>query len=346
MDFDSAGENLRQEFSFSEQTIDTLLDRQLWINLCPHLHIDDNFRHLREETKKSNADLECLGDSLNDKGYFRLTPEQLSIPLGVTELLAIGVKRLVAYGYKANFILMYDEAWFVGDIIGNQLIESSGNRPIGDWFCFYVDPSNVESYMPGAPHRDRPTADEHSFRQNGAPKYCSAWLALTDATPENSCLYFLPKPDDTGYYVAGDDMVGILPTPASWQRIVAQPLLSGGLVAFSHRLLHWGSMPLVSTVISPSRPRIALSLAYADPSFELSYFDHEINLPYPEIGLRLGLVAGQQIQYEHLSPLDKGGIAIFRRIFYSQKKYFAESYFDKITSAVQFLEFKRKQKIK
>jgi len=100
------------------------------------------------------------------------------------------------------------------------------------------------------------------------------------------------------------------------QRIVCQPLPQGALLVFSHRLLHWGSipvpMPVPVPVPLPTRPyaagrgprvRIAFSCAYADPSFEQPYLvaAHALR-PRPPLGLRLALVSGQTIQYAHLSP--------------------------------------------
>jgi hypothetical protein len=54
-----------------------------------------------------------------------------------------------------------------------------------------------------SPHRDRPATGPDSFREDGTPRYLTAWVALTDATPETSCLYVLPAPQDEGYYASG-----------------------------------------------------------------------------------------------------------------------------------------------
>jgi hypothetical protein len=65
------------------------------------------------------------------------------------------------------------------------------------------------------------------------------------------------------------------------QRIIAQPVDCGSVLLFSHRVLHWGSAPFPpppgcsGTTIAPPPPRIALSLAYADPDFEVPYLRAE-----------------------------------------------------------------------
>ena len=100
----------------------------------------------------------------------------------------MGVRRLIAHGYPPTMVLMYDEAWLVGEKIRAVLEPASGNSPCGDWYIFHVDPHDSNShYSPGPPHRDRPAADESSFRPAATagggplvPKYCSVWMALTE----------------------------------------------------------------------------------------------------------------------------------------------------------------------
>ena len=119
------------------------------------------------------------------------------------------------------------------------------------------------------------------------PKYCSVWMALTDATPENSCLYVVPRTADSGYHGCGDAI-----EPYNVQNIVCQPILQGGLIVFSHRLLHWGSNPLAAavavTVTPPVLPlgvpikriRIAFSCAFADQTYEVRVTPLSLLLTY------------------------------------------------------------------
>ena len=87
----------------------------------------------------------------------------------------------------------------------------------------------------------------------GQAKYVTLWLALTDATPENSCLYVIPRRYDPGYMDGDDDDenddaddnetkdgegVGAVPDPMrralttkeSYQNIRALPRLAGPAV--------------------------------------------------------------------------------------------------------------------
>jgi len=270
--------------------------------------------------------------------------------------------QLMKYGYSPLFLLMYNESWMIANIIQRFMVPACGgiNDSIGDFYIFAVlSESEMISnqlnsdiyqskYKPGPPHRDRPTAGPSSFNDK-APCYCSVWLALTPATTSNSCLYVVPLDKDDGYYLSGD---------AASVRIedsIAKPLPAGAMLAFSHRLLHWGSSiepycshPVSSddTSMTIDLPRIAFTTAFASNSFERPYYCHST---YPQnsstpLELRLGLACGQQIQYEHLAPLLKYDLALVRRIFHAQKKYFGSEYYDKISSMSQMLAFIKQSK--
>eukprot|EP01036_Dinobryon_divergens_P025792 gene25792-34376_t len=357
-----------------DQSLETLESALFWITLCPFLSVTSDFSSLL--FSQSEASASSRGLEMNLNGFFKVPRCKMQLPTGWEDLLVRGIKILQAHGFHPNFILLYDEAWMVGELIGQTVEQASGNVPIGDWFVFSCDESG--GYSPGGPHRDRPMADRASgFRdavdhcvsapQEPRPNYCSAWLALTAATTENSCLYLVPKPYDAGYFTAGDDDVRAI----SIGSVEALPVEQGGLLVFSHRTVHWGSQVRDR---SYAAPRIALSLAFATPCFEPAYFD-ACHLPCPPLGLRLGLAAGQLIQYRHLdpphtqprptttmssSPKDlpdipvpaptpasvraairrhRHDLALYRRVFHAQKRFFCAEYFDKIASKAQFLQF-------
>ena len=197
----------------------------------------------------------------------------------------------------------------------------------------------------------------------GPSRYTTAWIALTDATPENSCLYCVPREHDPGYAegdgsgaspcdavfrrppVAGGNTVagagaGAGPgspgqgtiAPDAFQNIAALPAPRGTLLCFSHRLLHWGSRPLRGV----QKPRIALSLAFADPQFEEPYLrpveggggggGSPDASPFPEHGVRMALVAGQAIRYIANVPLAAAELAVLWDVFEQHREHFAESY--------------------
>ena len=164
------------------------------------------------------------------------------------------------------------------------------------------------------------TSKQGSFRGDGTPKYATAWVALTDASPDNSCLYFIPKDADPGYS-AGDDCAAVaslgggdalracLPTPEAMQRIRAVPAAAGSAVLFGHRTFHWGSAGRRGC----TAPRVAMSFGAACPSFEAPYLTGAqgtargvagANVPFPRLAARLALAAAQCIAYaDRFAPL-------------------------------------------
>eukprot|EP00457_Paulinella_chromatophora_P008565 gb/GEZN01008604.1/.p1 GENE.gb/GEZN01008604.1/~~gb/GEZN01008604.1/.p1 ORF type:complete len:436 (+),score=49.25 gb/GEZN01008604.1/:30-1337(+) len=334
-----------------DQNIKTMMSSAYWSALVPWLHPDASretkadFLALAEQSAKRPLEkLAALNGDMTERGYWKIQPCDLGLPEGLCYALAMGVIRLVAHGHTPTAILAYEEAWLLGLIAGRFSRGNVTNLPIGDWFTFYVGEGH--GYRPGPPHRDRPTAGPDSFHADGSPKYLSVWISLTSASPEQSCLYCIPKQYDPNYFIPGDSLEHVMPSPSSWQNIVALPLPAGGILGFSHRLVHWGSNPQPIPVCrdlssQPVLPRIALTLAFADPSFEEPYFDPAL-LPFPPLGLRIALVSGQEIQYAHFSKMKKHEVALHNRIFTSQKTLFRPKYAEKVTTQAQWFLFTNK----
>jgi len=89
---------------------------------------------------------------------------------------------------------------------------------------------------PGAtgwpPHRDRHTL----FRAEDGTLACvTLWVALTDATPANGCMYCVPSYWDFEYERADPGVV-----VANEQHLRALPAAAGTVLGWTHSLLHWG----------------------------------------------------------------------------------------------------------
>ncbi len=231
---------------------------------------------------------------------------------------------------------MYAESWAVGAALAPLLCRSTGNVSSGDTVAFLVAPGR---HLFSGPHRDKPLAGVESFRggSGGPPMFCTAWLALSAAPPEASCLYFVPAEKDVGYEGPGDAVREALPGPLSWPAIQAQPCAAGDVLVFSHRLLHWGG-----EAEGGAPPRVALSFSFADPAFEGAAFDAAL-LPLPPLAVRLALVAGQAILYAAQAPLSKGALALNNRIFASQRGCFTAAYAERVLGEAQSLKFLQRQ---
>ena len=220
----------------SEQTVTSLQDPAYWLACCPWLSCSRDSSAEREgssETYSSStaevswseseeAEASTLRASLQERGF-------CSIPAGSSASLAQrapglnsdlvsrlnrGVLRLVELGHTASAINSYDEAWELAEYITPLLRKATGNAPLGDWFSFHVTAARPSGFV--GPHRDKPMAAAETFREDGSPMYATVWVALSDATPESSCLYFIPKGDDPGAQ-GGKVTAVVLNVPQRWR---------------------------------------------------------------------------------------------------------------------------------
>ena len=347
---------------YRDCSLDDLGDEALWQKICPFLTCSvEPFSSRGGGSTIRPALAASAAGQLQTRGYFSIDAAHFDFVERQTHLVALlarGVMELMRHGFPPLFVLLYDEAWELTRIV-EQFIPGTcgGHSHVGDFFVFAVLNAEeqqamgvdayIATYRPSGPHRDRPTAGPASFDAK-VPAYVSIWLALSDATTNNSCLYVVPLAQDAGYYLAGDgDQNGNVPLRID--ACIAQPLKQGGMLCFSHRLLHWGSALEQWALEEEDRekapnaslPRIAFTTAFSKNSFEAPYFCHE-RFPLDgttPLALRLGLVAGQSIQYEHLNKLTKHQLALTRRIFHAQKSVLAECYYEKISNACQMLTF-------
>eukprot|EP00516_Mucochytrium_quahogii_P007692 CAMPEP_0203756380 /NCGR_PEP_ID=MMETSP0098-20131031/9683_1 /ASSEMBLY_ACC=CAM_ASM_000208 /TAXON_ID=96639 /ORGANISM=" , Strain NY0313808BC1" /LENGTH=407 /DNA_ID=CAMNT_0050648247 /DNA_START=1537 /DNA_END=2760 /DNA_ORIENTATION=- len=288
-------------------------------DICPWLHVDD-----KAFQKQVGDRIARLGDLVKEKeeldkyqaaivndGFVVVNdgaPLEWCVDI---EALARGVFALRKAGLPASFIAAYDEVWaaqiqaskFVGGVCG-------GNTPVMDTLCFFVEGSEGGSGF--SVHRDRVVEDWESrnfpkevaktFRKDGSPRYCTMWIALTEAKPANSCLHFLPREHDKNFMEEGSNVCDVFGDLEAIQSITAAPLQHGGATVHSHRTIHWGS-PVSKLYKGP--PRISLSFSFSDPKFEPPYLTR--SACYPEFCLRLALSAAQVINYSSLASADGSG---------------------------------------
>lgn len=245
--------------------------------------------------------------------------------LKTLDALAEAIDILEDAGWPSTFLVVYDEVWILQQLVQPLMTGACGNLPNMDILALKIDPSRGTAGF--SPHRDRQPSDvAGSFRSDGSPKYTTCWLALSDATPENSCLYVIPRPFDPGYSVgdgtgpADDMMRDALATKESYQNIRGLPLQQGEALFFSHRTIHWGSRGHPAC----QYPRKALSFAFSDEVFEPPYIhlqgyqqrkgttagtktdavDSDVKYSVvPSVPVRLALAASQMLVYhERFNP--------------------------------------------
>jgi hypothetical protein len=236
-------------------------------------------------------------------------------------------------GMDPTWVFMYDEAWEYLNDARNVFEDDifNGLRCNYDVLAWIVDPIVDAETTAFCPHRDRQPDDAPgSFRKDGTAKYSTIWMPLTDATPENSCLYCIPRPYDPGYFEGDCDDVDVDPmrmaldSKAAYQRIRAMPCRAGGAVAFTHRLIHWGSVGEGKE----GRPRINLSCGFADDDYEPPYLAHRPDVPTVEE--RAGLIAAQLISYHERFRPGVRQLAVMKKLFGNVKHKFHPSYVKKV----------------
>jgi len=279
-------------------------DADLWLSICPWLHVGDEklLKRAREKAfrPKSQRIVELVG-RLDEDGYFTVPPAEFSWVVDL-QLVARGITTLVGLGLPAMCILAYDEPWAMAAQLEHLVhVTTGGCKFVFDWAAFCVRAGTETQGAAEAgwkPHRDRMSdlSATHGFRVNGSPKYVTFWTALTDATLESSCLMCVPRRFDPGY-TAGDSRASpldvVFNSAQQFQYIRPLPISAGGVIAFSHRLLHWGS---AADPRAPA-PRVAIAFAMADPDLEGPYLQDEA-LPAPSLVTRLALIVGLVITYD------------------------------------------------
>jgi hypothetical protein len=280
--------------------------------------------------------------ALQSRGFVALPAAKLA-GYGVTDAKSIealhqGVLRLVALGHSPSSVIAYDEAWALAAALTPLVQGFTGGSgqgeqllPLGDWFSFLKDDARQGGFR--GPHRDKPMSGPESFSPNGDADFVTVWVALSDATPDMSCLYFLPRDAPDAAYLGPGDGIAAL-APCDYEAVIAQPAEAGGAIVFSHRVIHWGSRP------TPGQsPRVAMSFALSRARFERGAYFSDTMLPFPPLALRVALRAAQAIAYSAQAPLAKHALGLDTRTFRAAKALFSAAYADKIEGDVQWQRF-------
>eukprot|EP00536_Pseudo-nitzschia_multiseries_P003994 jgi/Psemu1/295402/fgenesh1_pm.64_\ len=278
------------------------IDPDAWKAICPGLSIGS--------TGKSKGGIvddkdSCLEDKNVQRKYALRKKKLINRGYALVDdlfdvrLVRKGIEALHTQNLPATFILLFDEAWNLACQSKRVLEKTTHQKNVFnyDLLAWYIPPGS-----PGfSPHRDRQPDDApstfHSDDQQA--KFVTNWIAISDATPENSCLYVIPKPYDPGYTTgdidteedgkdlnedsngneAADPLHRALSTKESFQHIRCLPRKAGQSILFTHRIIHWGSQgdhvdssddegAESSASTTGISPRIAISFVCSDPDYE------------------------------------------------------------------------------
>ncbi|MBL0218005.1 MAG: phytanoyl-CoA dioxygenase family protein [Myxococcales bacterium] len=189
-----------------------------------------------------------LADDLSIAGYFELPN---CVPNELVERARTAVERVVARGAPAAVAFALEPFW---DILDYTLPhgEAALGAPAAILPAFWA--WHVGTNQAGwPPHRDRAVK---AFTAEGEPAAVTLWIALTDATPRNGCMYVVPAPWDLQYRNPNATAEVL-----SLQHLCALPAPAGTLLGWSHALLHWGGATIPD---EPPRISVSFELCRAD----------------------------------------------------------------------------------
>lgn len=348
-------------------------DPEHWKGLCPRLRIskDDDCvdRPIRatlsgicstsdalSRRERLIGDGYALVDSLREDNTKDSSGKDDGVDAVIHKLAEAITSLHKNHSLPATFALLFDETWELARE-GHQVLSAStheSNKFCFDILAWYVDPK--ERMAGFSPHRDRqPDVAKDTFFGDGQAKYVTLWLALSDATPENSCLYVIPKGSDPGY-TDGDDANGesenegneadplqrALNSKESYQNIRALPRRAGQAVLFTHRIMHWGSRGNAEN--DKVTPRIAISFVSSDPSFESPYINpsYFAGATIPPFQIRLLLCCAQLVIYHQRFDVPKESIRACYEFLKEKEGELDSSYRKKVY--VEFIKAMKEEK--
>ncbi|MEM7143032.1 MAG: phytanoyl-CoA dioxygenase family protein [Actinomycetota bacterium] len=231
-------------------------DRDYWLELNPELTISDIPSRGAGSAARSLAagEVDAQAGQFPTTGWMEfgdlLDPDRC-------RLLATALDRLVDAGIPTPFLYVYDEVWqlfleaqeMLSGVLGEHYLVG------GDIWVWHVSPeSNTAGW---APHRDDNLGD--GWLDDGRPAMITIWVALTEATIDNGCMYILPTDRDTN---VPDNLKVREIDRYDLPGIRAMPATPGSIMAWSTRLLHWGGK--ASSTAEHARMSLAIYVQRAD----------------------------------------------------------------------------------
>jgi hypothetical protein len=281
----------------------------LWNRICPNLSIETTIDKKTGANPTISSDEAARRRAKLIKDGFALVDEPFDPTL--IQKLKEGITRLHEQNLPASLILLFDETWELAQSSRKVLASSSHSKNSFnfDLFAWYIEPGKGGF----SPHRDRQPSDATAtfHADDEQAKFITQWIALSDATPDNSCLYVIPKPHDPGYAHGDteeeDPLRRSLPDKESFQHIRALPRQPGQSILFTHRIIHWGSK---SDPDTSHPPRIAISFVCSDPTYEAPLISPDCFTEdkTPKFAIRLLLVCAQLLIYYQRLELSKDTI--------------------------------------
>lgn len=266
---------------------------EVWQQLNPQLTISEPAQAVSDVreigTDEGGFDGGRLSERFWEEGYFLIHDV---LPTDDIVKLRQGIETLVASGMSPSLIYLYDEAWDVfrrlRPLLSHFLGERIGLLP--HFWAWHVDPQSSGRGWP--PHRDY---QGESTIGDDMLISLSLWVPLSNAVPDNGCMYVLPRSFEKCYALPVSK-----PEDVALQDVRALPAGPGSVMGWRQDLYHWGGRASRHA----GEARISLSLEFQNAAFDpLAEQILSLEQP-PAFHQRLTLIASQFEKYQHMQSID------------------------------------------
>ena len=242
-------------------------------------------------------------ERLAEEGYF--VTEPWIVP-EVCRRMAACVEAVRRAGLPIVFSLVYDVFHQVlADL--EPVLEPvlGGEYRVLPGFWTYRVPADGRS-SGYEPHRDADYG--RALRADGRPTVVNVWVAVTEASPRNGCMYVLPADRDPGYPAAAAcpledretfQRVKFTRPDFDLQDVRALPMQAGAVGVWDQYLYHWGGR----SARGGGAPRISFAIYLQSSDIE-SPDPRALHRDAPiDLGVRLGMIFHSLLRYSVVGDL-------------------------------------------
>jgi hypothetical protein len=210
-------------------------DPDYWRGVNPGSSISEvPLRDLQGYGEVAAQEVDRYEDQLREDRYFQTDPV---IPEAMRQEMLGCIESVRKAGLPVMYALVYDVFYRAFYYFDTALAHVLGPeyKLIPNFWVYYIEPSDGGKGF--EPHRDAEYAD--TIGADGLPTVLTLWVAVTDATPLNSCMYVLPATRDPQYAQAIHDLdTGA--TGFALEDVRALPARAGTLSCWDQYIFHWG----------------------------------------------------------------------------------------------------------
>jgi len=260
-----------------------------WTGKFPDLSVTSRLATANVAQLEAGPDRRALWrERMLEEGYFQDVAATLA---ELAPRLAAAVETCHRLDIPPAFIFLFDEAWecfFALDPMLRSFL-GANYKILPDFWTWRLDPRRADAGW--RPHRDK---GRMALTADSGPASLTVWIPLTEASPQNGCMYILPANRDPVYGTENEK---------NWQidiaKVRAMPARPGDFLCWNQAVLHWGG----EASRFAAHPRISMALEFQ--TGERAPFNTPLIEPFTNLDFesRLKLVGKQILQYKHMYPL-------------------------------------------